>query len=377
MGVFAIKLVTASLLLASSYTAFQLMFKSAPITEILFPTMATAKQNGFFPEGMPLRNAYIGSQAFDSQMTTLVGFFSQLADGKDEASRRFSLWFLAQLPPITVFMLWEAGKGQSMLTKIPTILGILYQLLTGGVVFPIYFAIYLFTVSGRRAAYPPDALPRARALPLAIILGYFVPSYALFMRPANATLLDQMQIIAAVWQAFPLWVSLVYNVASKLDASIFGTPAKIDAVTERKASRWLKGTYISLGLLAGLTHITIFLPSLAAENEALSFLEMFVPYTLRSYLSLSTMTDSPIPAYRLVVRLFFQYDWLAITSAALIFFTGATLVNRSNVRSELSFVGWVACMTLVGVLGGPGASIAWAAWMLEKSALDIERPKTA
>ena len=258
----------------------------------------------------------------------------------------------------------------------PTVLGFFYQLFTGGAVFPLYFAIYLFTVSGRRAVYPADALSRARALPLAIILGYFLPSYALFMRPANAALLDQMQIIAAVWQAFPLWVSLVYNVASKLDASIFGTPARIDADTERKASRWLKGTYISLGLLAGLTHIIIFLPSLAAEDEALSFLEIFVPHTFRPYLSLPP-TNSPIPEYRLAVRLFFQNDWLTITSAALIFFTGATLVNRSNARSELSFKGWVACMVLVGLLGGPGASIAWAAWMLEKSALDIERPKTA
>ena len=98
MGAFAIKLVTASLLLATSYTAFQLMFTSAPTTEKLFPAVIKAKQTGFFPDGMPLRSAYIGSQAFDSKMSSLVGFFSQLVDGKDEASRRFSLWFLSQLP---------------------------------------------------------------------------------------------------------------------------------------------------------------------------------------------------------------------------------------------------------------------------------------
>ena len=117
MGAFAIKLVTASLLLASSYTALQLMFNCTPTIEVLFPILIQAKQTGYFPDGMPLRGAYIGSQAFDNKMSGLVGFFSQLADGKDEASRRFSLWFLAQLPPITVFMLWEAGKGQSVFTK--------------------------------------------------------------------------------------------------------------------------------------------------------------------------------------------------------------------------------------------------------------------
>ena len=63
----------------------------------------------------------------------------------------------------------------------PTFFGLFYQLYTGGAVFPIYFAIYLFTVSGHRAVYPADALSRARALPLAIIVGYFVPSYALFL----------------------------------------------------------------------------------------------------------------------------------------------------------------------------------------------------
>ena len=117
MGVFTIKLVTASLLLASSYTAFHIILNCAPTRELLFPVIRTAKETGYFPDGMPLRRSYIGSQAFDDKMSSLVGIFSQMADGTDEASRRFSLWFLSQLPPITVFMLWEAGKGHSIFTR--------------------------------------------------------------------------------------------------------------------------------------------------------------------------------------------------------------------------------------------------------------------
>lgn len=245
-------------------------------------------------------------------------------------------------------------------------------------VLPLYFAIHVLTETRPRAVYPANTLSRARALFFAVVIGFILPSIALFV-PSSLSL-DEKQIIAAIWQGFPLYIGLAFKLLYWLDVSLFRSASKdsqsVDDQTQR-ALRWLKGTYIFFGLVSAVIHIVIFLPSLAAEDSRISFAEIFVPYVLHPYVPFESLSPKTLPLYRLAARLFFQYDWLAITSSALIFFTGTSIACRATSSSRVSFTGWIACMLLLGTIGGPGASLAWAAWMYERSTWNVTRSKTA
>ena len=244
-------------------------------------------------------------------------------------------------------------------------------------VLPVYFAIHALSEGRLRVVYPMNVLSRARALLIAVVIGYILPSVLLF-GPITFSM-DQIHIIQAVWQGFPLYIAAVFHLLHRVDASILGTSsAHSGSAMEpntRAGLRWLKGTYIFFGLLCALMHITVFLPSLAAEDPRMSFVEIFIPYELHPYIP-SLASPQILPAYRLAIRSFFQYDWLAVATSSIVFFTGSTIANRASSPSPVNLGGWIACMVLLGVLGGPGASIAWAAWMHEKSGLSVEHSKT-
>lgn len=200
---------------------------------------------------------------------------------------------------------------------------------------------------------------RAHMLFPAIVIGFLLPSAALFLFPAGTVVsLDRKQIIAAVWQPFPIYIAVAYRLLGGL-ADNPRSEAPERKPRDNQAFTPLKRAYILSGLLSALSHWMILVPSLLTTDPSYSFMHVFVPYPFHSYLGISTS----LPSYRLSIRLLFQNDWLTATVAAYVFFgwMRCELSRRSESAGAKTLGKWVWFMVAWTVIGGPGAAIAWAA----------------
>lgn len=89
------------------------------------------------------------------------------------------------------------------------IFGILYQLLGIGRIAPIYFLLSLYTTATPILSRPsgrPVPTPVAKALLPATIIGFVIPTVAMFL-PLDDMALRQSTI--ALWQPFPIYVAIL------------------------------------------------------------------------------------------------------------------------------------------------------------------------
>lgn len=230
---------------------------------------------------------------------------------------------------------------------------------------------------------------RARALFPAVILGFLVPSAVLFIRPASSPIsLDRKQIIAAIWQLFPVYVAIAYSLLSRLlsypdlssssgvrETASPPMPSAVSSAAENYARQseafpHLKRAYILSGALSSIAHWIILVPSVFTSDVSRSFAQIFIPYPLHPYFGVPPSSLAP---YRLSARLLFQHDWLTMTVAAFAFFgyIHVQLARSESSSGVLSISGhqWLGCMAALTVIGGPGAAIAWAAAERERSTL--------
>lgn len=262
-------------------------------------------------------------------------------------------------------------------------------MVTAGVILPLYFAAHISYISLFPIIRKPNIPSRARTLFPAVILGFLVPSAVLFIHPASSPIsLDRKQIIAAIWQPFPVYVAIAYSLLSRLlsypDLSFSSgvretarpptpnavSPAAENYARQSEAFPHLKCAYILSGALSTIAHWIILLPSVFTSDVSRSFAQIFIPYPLHPYVDVLPFS---LASYRLSARLLFQHDWLTMTVAAFAFFGYIHVqLARSESLSGVSSVSghrWLGCMAGLTVIGGPGAAIAWAAAERERSIL--------
>lgn len=229
---------------------------------------------------------------------------------------------------------------------------ILAQLATAGVILPVYFLTYVRNMPVFPTTLPSEPVSRARTVFLSVALGYVAPSVALFLAPSGISL-DTKQIIAAIWQPFPIYITILYNLFRRMDSALH-REVRSPKTEAKVALFWIKCSYYACAVVSAVSHLSIVLPSLVTSDPAYSFANVLVPYYLHPYLPLKP-TAADLPAYRLTVRLLFQHDWLTMTMAASLFFAWSHYQTRATIGP------WIARMALLGVVGGPGAAISWAA----------------
>ena len=101
----------SALFVATSCLAIYLIFLIPPSADVLFPTFDHVHAHGEYPDGLPIERVYTGNAVLDHILTGLAGFFSLAVDGKDEATRLFTMWFIVQLAGVLVFSFWESGRA--------------------------------------------------------------------------------------------------------------------------------------------------------------------------------------------------------------------------------------------------------------------------
>jgi hypothetical protein len=221
-----------------------------------------------------------------------------------------------------------------------------------------------------------DAASRARTLFPSVVVGFLVLSAALFFAPASASVpLDTKQVIAAIWQPFPVYVAVAHSLLSGFDAWVHATSVRQNSTADNRGAidpqrvsiqvcNYLRKAYCLSGALSALAHWTILFPSFFTSDQRVSFTHIFVPYPLHAFIGAAPSSLAP---YRLSIRLLFQNDWLKMTVGAIIYFGWCNLqhTRRPPINNGMSFLGWTMRMAVLAVLGGSGASIAWAAYHRE------------
>ncbi|KAK7533943.1 uncharacterized protein J3D65DRAFT_631872 [Phyllosticta citribraziliensis] len=320
---------------------------------------------------VPLKKYYTGIGPIDQQLVFLQIFFWPITSGSSPRLFLQGIHFVGQTGAFWAVMVLEAMRtgNQGRLITFTTIFGLLFQNISLAVTIPIWGMLYLLTKRQRPTSALPVALslptPSIAALPPAVFLGLTVPSMAMALPAPDVVSHDFHQIAIALWQPFPLWISLAWYALRPLFAT--------RATTERLSAPGK--TY------AALTRLHVFALTLAVTSHVSAFTlsfgtllapSAFAPHIVDAFEPLSVFLPRPtapgvaLPLNEGILR-FLQWDEAVSCAAALVW---AGTVYRGDTREKGSFfAGLLGRSLLWTVVGGPAAAVVALVWARDEVVL--------
>lgn len=260
---------------------------------------------------------YTGIFPMDKLLCILVEIFTLALSPPAE---KFTQNFLLSLPTLVLVILLEGAREDRPWFVVPLLWGLLYQVCSIGLIVSImWFPLVLEYRRGK--ATLPVTRTHAEGAFVALLLGYYVPTFAM--------LVTKHHIAIALWQLFPLYISVVQFLWPRLRGKARETYPAF--------------TYTALEftiVTAALTHL-------------------YYLYTVRAEITFSSIYQW-LPAWHLVegsrttpiitARSFLQYD--ALTAYGTTIIAGLLLLGPSK-RPVL----WVIFSFFITVIFGPAAYI--------------------
>lgn len=200
---------------------------------------------------------------------------------------------------------------------------------------------------------------KLHTVPGAMVLGFLVVT-ALPALPASVVTSDTRQALLALWQIFPLCVSVSHRVLAFI-MRVLGLapkPASWGATASLDSTRRVYGQIL---FLTGVAHLgTIaFVASpqfrqalFGAPVEAINFESVFRPMSAFSPYQIKALTEGVQPLL--------QYDMYC--GVAGIFVWVVTLSYAASGSSAVAAVGTAVKLALRSLLVGPGGAALWAFW---------------
>ncbi|RYP23211.1 hypothetical protein DL767_008894 [Monosporascus sp. MG133] len=360
-------------------------------------------ERGVLEDGStPLRTRYTGVAGLDAALAGLVAAFVAGPAGFDAGVRaqqmhcqqfadpRMSRAVLISFFAVVAVWAVEASRrrsaGRAMVWT--PLFGFLYQTVGGAVVVPLFYVAYV------AASRDDDAYHRsgrelrpgyARALLPATVLGYLVPTLAMFAHGYWGRNLHVTQALIAFWQPAPLLVDALLAVFASVLPWFPPSSASSSSLTpvSRASARappkngdvpHLKRLYLVAGLVSVAAHVGTLYACLSSSDPRLSLRHVFVP-------DRSTWRDGPTPGLHWI----FQWDWWGIVASSLLWCWVVVadalrlLHGRENVAAS-RLVGVAVGIVALALVAGPGTAIAavWS-WREDKLVMIEEgrRPKVA
>ncbi|KAG5645880.1 hypothetical protein DXG03_005027 [Asterophora parasitica] len=291
------------------------------------------------------RLSYVGHGTTDAILCPLVTFFHRAFSVPDALSGL--AYFLGVGGPLIAIPSVESWRtGRSVLIAYPVIYGLLSQTLTVGLVYPIYWLIFILSGSantGRGGGRPEDAKitqGHAEAIIFGLLVGAVVPTVGMLV-------LDD-PVVTAMWQPYPAYVSLAQY------AHLALRPASKHSDSGYKTIRFL---YLALFMISSSVHISTIWPLISKDLTTIQ--RLFLP-------TISSPTRSTEAGLR--VLHFLKWDLTFGLSAAMF----ATLWFARDLTESVALVAWNVTVT---VALGPGAALAGAALWRESSLQPITKVK--
>jgi hypothetical protein len=283
-----------------------------------------------------LRTEYTGIPAVDYGLRYLVVSFLPGAAGWNKGFQVQMFYFLVQFFGIIGVYSVEAGRRANVDKWIhsTTIWALFYQTVGGAIIIPLYCLAYLRD-SGKNEYFSPASrripLPYAKALLPAMLIGYLIPTLAIFYPLSLYT----TQGLVALWQPTPLYINILTFVFSKFFSS------------EGNDTYYLRKLYILFMLVSALSHIAV-LYSVTTSNLTLT--NIFIPRPGMKRSDIATELHH-----------IFQIDFWIIFAASLAWAYGHVCDMKalgfpvSRLRGVLTILFWTC-------VAGPAAAVA-AVWL--------------
>ncbi|KAH6645367.1 hypothetical protein BKA67DRAFT_696448 [Truncatella angustata] len=338
------------------YAAVALLW-GASILNGTIKALLVAVWSGRLEDGTLLRTDYTGFPPLDYPLAVLVAFFFSGTNGHHEAYSLFlfDLYINLQLGYLWVYA--EAARpGQKpSWIQSPVYFALLWQACGGAVAFPLYFGLHVRWASQERLAQVVD-LHKARALPIAFILGAFAPMTALmaptWLGPEGRSAASQ-QMIIALFQPSPILFSILLALFTRGSAYLShgGRLGPDGPRDNKKARRWVQGSYLAAAAASIIGRVYVLIRVLTAEDSgSVSLLRMYVPFPF----------TGPAGTNEVLVGgpwLFLQWDSIIISLASS--FWALVLLKQDRIVREST--GIVALVLTAGaVVLGPGATVTMA-----------------
>lgn len=244
---------------------------------------------------------------------------------------------------------------------------------------PVYCATHIWT--SPLAATPPPLRPRNRADLLSIdavqlrsitgamTLGYIIPTILPALPSPSWISAQRQEVFLALWQFFPLWVSLWQFNLGCLVRFFDLVPA---SAQESPESRLKYGRRVYRYILA-ITSVLHFAPILytmfpqlrsailpTVDHEPVNFRAVFKP--------MSVFSSHPVGSIAEGSQSLLQYDMYCSLGAALLWTAYLSCVGSGQ---RLAAVARTVFKSMVRILVvGPGGAVLWALWDRDEEALN-------
>jgi hypothetical protein len=325
----------------------------------------------------------------DAHLATLVLFFWNIVSGDLPALSFFSFYMSGQVLVVAVLVLVEghragsAGKvislsvfavlsrhavnpADSSLSS-STIWGLLYQTIPWGVVMPIYFAVHMWTspIAPSTATLSHKTLANKifvdsshlRMLPVAVTVGYIIPTALIALPSPKYTTFTQHQNLLSFWQAFPLWIGGCQLLLKMIVPVLLPSSARPDS-SANSSMKSLRKVYIFALSITGFVHITtiallMFPPRSFWSPVAIESLRPSIVF-----LPMSPFSGAQAPSLAHGCLYLLQYDMYFACSVSL--FWG--LLHYHNIKPQNSSFSLLLKALGFTVAFGPGGAALAVIW---------------
>ena len=244
--------------------------------------------------------------------------------------------------------------------------GLLMQNITYAVTAPLLLLLHLLTspTITSRASANSFLVPLSDILSTApsMFLGFAVPALLMVLPAPSIVSYNTKQVFIALWQAFPLWVSILQECCSPTVTSLLGlskaNARQVDSVIAMRVF------YLAILTVAALTHLsTLYLMAMAyllpvsdvgEYKDAWNFSNVFIPAASTSSFKVNSIGEG--------AHLLMQYDEI-IGNSAVILWALALFITAPPGKLQLSQAQTsVFALVLVIVTGpiGLAVGLVWA-----------------
>lgn len=188
----------------------------------------------------------------------------------------------------------------------PIIWGIAWQCLGAAISLPLYYHYHLNWLRGQSVNLPSISSPFAKAIPISFAVGAFLPA-VVGMLPTWVDRGSQThQVILALWQLDPVWVSLVQSASIAIISLFHSTDQTSDGEI---SSPWIRFSYLVGALCSATGHIYAVGKIAVSTEPSMSLLAAYVPKDFTGLRDNLKLIDGP--------WLYLQYDCIIIALSSL------------------------------------------------------------
>jgi hypothetical protein len=245
------------------------------------------------------------------------------------------------------------------------------------VIIPLYYLMH--TLSTKSDTYYRSgrevSLPYARGLLFSVVVGYLVPTLAMYMPGISAS---TAQLLTFVWQPAPVFVNILLLVSSFLLPSTSTASSSSRSGARNPDVKYLKRVYAAAGIVSAINHVITLYVCATSSNPQLSFSYVFLPN--RDIWMQSTTAG---------LHYIFQVDWWGCFMPTLLWCWIAVYdVHRlllGGTASAVQLIKWAVYIVALTVALGPGGMLAvvWS-WREDRLVMvesgvrgTVRKPKTA